>query len=112
MSEDDKKLRDGEASAAPSCSAWRVDYAAWNVRPVECPDGIEWPEKDADGETIYDNTHFADHARAVAKLHSNAKASISLDRDAIARAEKEIRRLKDVIVAASAAFLIEPNVQV
>lgn len=95
-----------KAKATPPV-AWKVDYKQWTVRSVECPNGIQWPNPDADGTTIYDNTHFHRRADAVHKLQANAKAGIATDRAAIERAEREIERLKNQIVAATAALLIE-----
>ena len=37
---------------------WKPDRENNRPRAVDCPDGVEWPARDAESETIYKNSHF------------------------------------------------------
>lgn len=67
--------------------------AGWEVRQVE---GEPWPGMDSEGDTCYENSHFACEADALTMLTANAKArlcsatrSVAHVRASIALAEKE-----------------------
>ena len=57
---------------------YRADTTLLTVVRVECPDGTKYPADDADGETIYDNTHFPTESEAWRRLMSEAQAGVSL----------------------------------
>lgn len=56
---------------------YRVDPNRPSPVPVECPDP-KWPNADADGQTIYENTHFAVIADAWEKLQAEVDARVCL----------------------------------
>ena len=63
---------------------------------VECPKG-RYPACDADGETIFDNTHFDTEAEAWERLAGDAAAGLSMTtghvvdlRTRLAKAEREV----------------------
>ena len=48
------------------------------VIKVECPEGIDWPKLDSDGDTIFINSHFATKEEAYAAAIKNCDCGISL----------------------------------
>lgn len=56
---------------------YRADTTLLNVLLVECPDD-PWGELDADGCTIYVNTHFKTEAEAWRRLMDEVEAGVSL----------------------------------
>lgn len=56
---------------------YRVDPSQSSPVPVECPIPT-WPNTDADGDTIYINTHFASIDEAWEKLQAEVDAGVSL----------------------------------
>lgn len=70
---------------------WKV--AGWEVRQVE---GEPWPGEDSEGDTCYENSHYANEVDALARLLVNSKAllrsatqRVASARDTLALAEKE-----------------------
>ena len=72
-------MSDGKPKSKPAQDQrlvmWRADTAPWKAVEVECPDGL-WPNSDADGETIFENTHFETQAEAEKHLRAEAKAGL------------------------------------
>ncbi len=76
-------------SPSASCSRWFADSEAWTVREVECPDG-DHPALDAEGRTIYSNTHYKKRGDAIDNLKRESAAWISLAARKLERLEAEI----------------------
>jgi hypothetical protein len=57
---------------------YRADTTLLNVLRVECPDGTKNAVQDADGCTIYVNTHFKTEAEAWRRLMDEVEAGVSL----------------------------------
>jgi hypothetical protein len=68
---------------------FRVGCGDTKPVPVEC-DGLDYLMPDADGRTMYENTHFATEAEAWECLLDEVKAGESL-------AERDYRQAKDVL---------------
>lgn len=82
---------------------YRVDPNRPSPIPVECPDP-KWPNADADGQTIYENTHFVSIEKAWETLQAEVDAGVSLGctrvnelRRRLAEAEK--RLVDDTLMA-------------
>ena len=65
----------------------KVDTGSWTVREVE---GEPWPGKDSEGETCYDNTHFASEKAAWDKLKAEVQAGVCLVGQRVAQAKQEL----------------------
>ena len=69
---------------------------------VECPER-GWPNRDAEGRTQYDNTHWDHESDAWARSLSNARAGVNLSRSSVEqlqdRLEAATRRLTEDIEA-------------
>lgn len=68
---------------------WRSDQELCRAVLVHCPDG-EYPAKDADGHSIYENTHFKNEDDAWDCLIQNADARVNLAGHFVIRAEKAL----------------------
>lgn len=75
---------------------YRADSKCSAPVPVECPEPT-WPASDADGRTIYVNTHFASIDEAWERLQAEVDAGVSLGccrvndlRRQLAEAEKHL----------------------
>jgi len=68
---------------------------------VECPEP-SWPNKDADGETIFNNTHFVLEGETWEKLRSEHEATLRMAagslRSARARVDELTKELADVVL--------------
>lgn len=77
---------------------WRVDSCYTDREPephlVEC-EIPEYPNRDSDGRTICDNTHFQDKSHAWAQLLSEAQAGVSLTSAGVRSAERTLARAKE-----------------
>jgi hypothetical protein len=56
---------------------WKADRSKTAPIQVEC-EVFSWPNQDADGETIYDNSHFTNEDDAWETIIANHKAGVSL----------------------------------
>lgn len=56
---------------------WFTDINKWRVRQVECPNPLR-PFHDIEGNSISDNTHYANHDQAVTHLVGEVKAFVEL----------------------------------
>ena len=85
---------------------YRIDKDAQEfvVVEVECPNG-RFPERDADGETVYDNTHFDTRAQAVRACHDSATAQCRYIALSIRSARDHLQRLE--MDAADACVFLE-----
>ncbi len=54
---------------------WRADKVKWVPVEVECPDGL-YPHHDADGEKIFENTHFVTRAECLERLQGDAAIGV------------------------------------
>ena len=81
---------------------WRINVEPAGVVLVECPRG-RYPSKDADGHTVYDNTHFSTAAEAWDKVIAETSAGCSLAARDVERARAGLRRAEagaaDALVA-------------
>lgn len=67
------------------------------VVEVDCPNGMEFPKLDADGDKIYENTHFATKMEALEKVISKCDIWISnLARD-IESLKQDIKDNQDIL---------------
>ena len=83
---------------------WKRDTKNFTVREV---DGEPWPGTDEDGDTCYENTHFANEADAWKSLEAEARAWLSLATDGLKYAREEVaRREKECADAAMAAVTV------
>ena len=91
---------------------WRADMTTWDVVEVACPNGL-WPAKDADGVSIFDNTHFPSYEEALTKLTAEAKAYLKLSHDALKAAEENWQTASagaaDAVHALSKVMLVHKN---
>lgn len=62
----------------PMPKMYRADTTKWEVVEVECPNGTDYPNDDADGHRIYENTHFKTAQEALGQLRSEATAGVRL----------------------------------
>ncbi len=69
---------------------------------VEC-EVPGYPNLDANGATMYENTHFADEAAAWAQVLAECYAGESLDASAVIRVEEELKHRKDRLVRSAIA---------
>lgn len=63
---------------------WRADKSKWVPVEVECPDGL-YPHHDADGEKIFENTHFATRDECLERLRCDAAIGVKLAGDEVIR---------------------------
>jgi hypothetical protein len=73
-----------------------IAYKAKNlmVVEVECPDGMKYPEKDGDGDTIYINSHFAAEEEAYTAAIENCDIGIRVAASSIEALRKDIDKQK------------------
>lgn len=80
---------------------YRVDYGKPVPTAVEC-EMPEYPNKDADGNTIYENTHFGWEEDAREKLEAEQGAGVSLTTRRVTRIRVELdaaeKELVDAII--------------
>jgi len=74
---------------------YTYDFATASVvertcEPPEPGKGL-WPAKDSTGATMYDNTHFATHGEALAKLRREVEAALEMG-------ARERQRLRQALV--------------
>jgi hypothetical protein len=70
-------------------------------RAVECK-RAGYPNTDADGDKMYDNTHFANEAEAWKQLRQEREAHVRISGGTVAQAKRELQRAEQ-----SAAFAAE-----
>lgn len=83
---------------------WRADLEEMKAIQVECPDG-RYPEKDADGESIYENSHYDKEEDAVECVRRNAEAYVKMAGDRIIEAERNLAEQKDNAANAAKEFV-------
>ncbi|MBI4672421.1 MAG: hypothetical protein HY741_12255 [Chloroflexi bacterium] len=82
---------------------WRADKTKLTPVKVECPDGL-YPHNDADGEKIFNNTHFETEEEAWAQLRGNVLAWVEMAGAQITQAEFELQKRKDDAANAAKAY--------
>jgi len=82
---------------------YRADNDEWRVIQVECPNGLH-PANDADGKTIYENTHFKTSKEAWKRLQREAQAWLSLALGNQRRIKGDLEEANDNIIKASTAL--------
>jgi len=82
---------------------WKSVYEEPYVVEVEC-EVPEYPNTDADGDTIFDNTHFKTQGEALEEQKDQAIAGISLDTSAIKRAEENLFNAKERLCQSAVMF--------
>ena len=82
---------------------WRADNTLWRPVHVVCPHGL-YPSRDAEGHSIYENTHFFEKSEAWNKLLSESEAWVKLTGKDVLNAEKTLRKTKDIAAQAAKAF--------
>jgi len=83
---------------------WRADTEQWKAVQVQCPQGL-YPHQDADGQKIYENTHFTTPEKAWERLERESMAWLSLRTDDVARLEQKLAALKNEVVEAGKAVV-------
>ena len=87
--------------AAEPLYLYRADTKQLKPVRVACPHG-RYPAKDADGETVYANTHFANEKAAWEHIHDDVMAEISLAGCGVETARAELlqanQRAADVAI--------------
>lgn len=76
-------------SADPT-TLWHADFNLAKVVEVECPDGTDFPNVDAHGVEISDQTHFRTEREAWANLESEAGAWIVMRANRLTEAQEEV----------------------
>ena len=82
---------------------WKVDVEAVEVREVEAE---PYPGRDEEGESVYENTHFADKALAVARLGDEIKAGVRLAGRSVIETQGALRRAEGWAGKAAADYQI------
>ena len=82
---------------------WRADKTKLAPVKVECPNGL-YPNNDADGEKIFNNTHFQTEEEAWAQLRGEVLAGVAMAGAQIAQAEFELQKRKDQAANAAKAY--------
>lgn len=72
---------------------YRVDGGMTAPKAVECGDR-DYPDRDDDGLTIYDNTHYTTESEAWAWLDRDCDAAISITARLIIEARATLRRFE------------------
>lgn len=85
---------------------WTVEYGESEVSLilVECPNGTEYPAKDARGETIYENSHWETWDECVEALASEAGARVSVVGSQVRDAKRRLRAAEKDAGNAAAFF--------
>ena len=68
---------------------------------ILCPNGAKYPEHDAEGETIYENSHYSTEREAWASSFKNRHIGISWAARDVVDAEKALNTAKDKCVEAT-----------
>jgi hypothetical protein len=68
---------------------WRADKKQMMPVNVLCPDGL-FPANDADGEKIFENTHFKTRAECLARLRGDAEIGVRWAGEDVARCRKAL----------------------
>ncbi len=68
---------------------WRADKKQMKPVEVQCPDGL-YPALDADGEKIWENTHFKTRAECMECLREGARIGIRWAGEDVADARKRL----------------------
>lgn len=68
---------------------WRADKKQMMPVQVACPDGL-FPAHDADGEKIFENTHFKTRAECLARLKGDAEIGVRWAGEDVARCRKAL----------------------
>lgn len=66
-------------------------------RLVEC-ETVGYPNKDADMDTMYDNTHFLDEITAWVKLQQEVDASVHLDASAVRKLRVQVAEVEKSLI--------------
>ena len=69
---------------------WRACTDRLDAILVECPDGL-YPNNDAEGYKIFENTHFETESEAWKKLLAETEAGVSLAGSRMIEVEKYLR---------------------
>lgn len=68
---------------------WRADKKQMLPVEVACPDGL-FPAHDADGEKIFENTHFKTRAECLTRLKGDAEIGVRWAGEDVARCRKAL----------------------
>lgn len=80
---------------------WKRDTKNMTVREV---DGEPWPGTDEEGETCYENTHFASREEAMDSLRRDVAARVSLAASRVTNAMNELAQANAEAGNAAIAF--------
>lgn len=76
---------------------YRVDYGKPVPTAVEC-EMPEYPNPDADGNTIYENTHFGWEEDAWERLEAEQTAGVSLETQSVIRLREQLAQAEKKLV--------------
>ena len=74
---------------------FKIDYPNADKPIAQEVEKIGFPNLDADGETQYENTHFADQTKAWNALIIELEATLSHDSKSVIRATQDLQKAKD-----------------
>lgn len=84
---------------------WRADKEKWEPVLVACPNGL-YPEKDADGISIFENSHFESKALAWEFLLLESEAWVCLSGNDVVRVENTLAQVRSEAAEAAKAYSI------
>jgi len=82
---------------------WRINEIDVLPKLVDCPDGL-YPESDADGVKIFENTHFVTREEAMKNIEENLLARVVFWGRTVTRREKELEETRKDAADAAAAL--------
>ncbi len=68
---------------------WRADKKQMQPVEVACPDGL-FPNNDADGEKIFENTHFKTREECLARLRDDAAIGVRWAGEEVTRCRRNL----------------------
>lgn len=78
-------------------------YTGAQIIEKRC-EALGWPNVTHDGDLMYENTHFADKASAIARARESAESGLRFCQEAIARKERELATLRADLTHAQAVL--------
>ena len=88
---ENEKSEKSAASPLQKIVMWRGSDGMTEPVKVECPDGL-YPNNDADGMQIFENTHFRTEESAWQNIEDCILAGISLSGSAVEYAQSQLRQ--------------------
>lgn len=90
---------------------YKWDFETPRPIPVEC-ETPGFPNRDADGDTMYVNTHYATEEEAWGSLVEDRKAGLSLSTRSMRELQRRLKAETEAVAEAAAQFVeVEANYQ-